>query len=144
MHALIEARREESNGRGSEVAIDRARSRLRAAEQERENRLSQHAKGYISDSELDAALRGLQDQIDLFSDELGRLEREYQGRDEHLRYLHNLEWTADYLSKRLSNLNEDERTEALQSLINRIVVEPEEIQLVLAVDQVMQVGAPAS
>ena len=41
-------------------------------------------------------------------------------------------------------MNEDERTEALQTLINRIVVDSEEVQLVLAVGQVIQAGAPAS
>ena len=144
MRALIEARKEDSGGQASEVAIERARSRLRAAEKERENRLSQHAKGYINDSELDAALRSLQDQISMHQDELGRLEREFQDRGKYLHHLQNLEWTADYLSTKLSNLNEDERTEALQTLINRIVVDSEEVQLVLAVGQVIQAGAPAS
>ena len=142
MHALIEARKEDSGGQASEVAIERARSRLRAVETERENRLSQHAKGYINDSELDAALRSLQDQIGMHQDELGRLEREFQDKDKYLHHLQNLEWTTDYLSTKLSSLNEDERTEALQTLIDRIVVDSEEVQLVLAVGQVMQAGAP--
>ena len=104
MRALIEARKEDSGGQASEVAIERARSRLRAAEKERENRLSQHAKGYINDSKLDAALRSLQDQISMHQDELGRLEREFQDRGKYLHHLQNLEWTADYLSTKLSTL----------------------------------------
>lgn len=144
IHDLMEARRQEFEATGTNSELDKARRHLESADTERGRRLGQHAKGYISDGELDLALRNLQERLEMYGEDVQRLEREAAAFRRDTGVLEDFIATADRLHSRLSTMDDDERSDVLRLLVNRVVVGPNEVQIVLVLDVVLQTSDLAS
>ena len=138
---LIESRRQEFERGGAGAELDRVRSVIESTQRERGRRLGQHAKGYITDAELDLALRGVTERIERYSEELKRLEREAWTHYRDIRSMDDFLSVANHIKARLPEMNDEERAEVNRLLIDSIVIEPSDVRIVLLLDGATKASA---
>lgn len=133
---MIEARHKEFETDSVDKSLAKARKNLELLEQERGRRLSQHAKGYITEPELDLALRGLAERIEMYSEEIERLETETRDYRQYVSTLDRFFERTESVRNRIQDLSEDERTEIIHMIVNKVVIDPMTIKITLIFDGV--------
>jgi hypothetical protein len=128
---LIETRREEMESGGASKTLDRARGELADLEQERGRRLAQNAKGYLSEAELDLALRGISERLEHHREDVRRLERETTEITSNIHALDDFIAMADRVRDRLATMDDAGKTKVFELLIEKVVIEQDGIQIVL-------------
>ena len=139
---LIETRREEIESGGVMKTLDRARGELAGLEQERGRRLAQNAKGYISEAELDLALRGISERLEHSRDDVRRLERETVEIAGNIHALDDFIAMADRIRDRLATMDDTGKTEVFELLIEKVVIDSDGIQIVLGLGGATNDGTP--
>ncbi len=114
--------------------LNQARHRLSLVEAERGRRLSQHSKGYITDQELDLALREINERLEYHQEELSRLEAETDQTAEAIEQLQS--WMDGYrtIVGRLDTLTATERAEVVRLVVDRVTVVGQEFQIRMVLD----------
>ncbi len=85
-----------------------------------------------------APLQNLQQRLEVYGEDVPRLESEAASFRQDTSVLEDFIATADWLHARLTTMDDDDRTEVLRLLVNRVVVGPNEVQIVLVLDVVTQ------
>jgi len=132
--ALLEARQQELESGAAIEALDQAQHRLSQGETERGRRLSQHFKGYITDQELDLALREINERLEYQQGELSRLEAEVNHTTEAIDQLQNEMDAYRSIVGRLDSLTDAERAEVVSLVVDRVTVVGREFQIRMVLD----------
>ena len=103
--------------------------------------MGQHAKGYITDAELDLALRGVTERIERYSEELKMLEREAWTHYRDIQSLDDFLSISNRIKARLPEMNDEERAEVNWLLIDSTVIEPSDVRIVLLLDGATKASA---
>jgi site-specific DNA recombinase len=114
--------------------VVKARGHLAQVEAERGRALLQHQRGYIDDGELDIRMKGTNERIEYFQDELARLEAEATQATKALEILQGWLCEAHHIAARLENLTNVERAEVVRLLVDRVTVSGRETQIRMVLD----------
>ena len=131
---LLAARQSDLESGGTLENVVKARERLSRMEDERGRTLLQHQRGYITDSELDVRMKGVNERIEYFQDELEKLEIEAAGATEALEAVHVWMDAAQHIAVRLDTLSDAERAEVVKLLVDRVAVDGQDIKMRMVFD----------
>lgn len=131
---LLAARQSDLESGGTLENVVKARERLSRMEDERGRTLLQHQRGYITDSELDVRMKGVNERIEYFQDEFEKLEIEAAGATEALEGVHNWMDAAQHIAVRLDTLSDADRAEVVKLLVDRVAVDGQDIKMRMVFD----------
>ena len=137
--AIVADRRRQLEEGGVAAEAQRIQERLAELEVQRGRVLYQHQRGFITDSELDLKLTGMREGIEHYQQDLGLLESETAALAETLDFLSDYQAATANISDRLDSMSEEEKREVVRLLVNRVEVEGQKYQIILAMD-VAKVG----
>ncbi len=141
VQALLEARQRDLASGATLENIVKGRERLSQVEAERGRTLLQHQRGYINDGELDVRMKGINERMEYFQNELVKLGTEAARANEALEAVQGWMDATSHIAARLETLTDVEKAEVVKLLVDRVAVNGKAIQIRMVLDST---GYPSS
>ena len=129
VQALLEARQHDLESGATLENVVKGRERLSQVDAERGRTLLQHQRGYINDGELDVRMKGINERMEYFQNELVKLETEAARATEALEAVQGWLDATSHIAARLETLTDVEKAEVVKLLVDRVGVNGKEIQI---------------
>lgn len=131
---MLAARRREFEERGAWAELERARRRLEEVEREEERAVTAFVKGYIDERGLEVQLKFIRERKEYYQEEVCRLEREVEAAKRDLAILDDFVAAAGTIRERLSSLGPEGRAEVLKTVLDRVIIDGDRVEVVLALE----------
>ena len=134
VQALLEARQRDLESGATLENVVKGRKRLSQVEAERGRTLLQHQRGYIEDGELDVRMKGINERMEYFQNELVKLDKEAARATEAVEAVQGWMDATSRIAVRLETLSNSEKAEVVKLLLDRVAVDGKDIQIRMVLD----------
>ncbi|MCI0438723.1 MAG: recombinase family protein [Chloroflexi bacterium] len=114
--------REEHESTGTLDELERKRCAMEAIEEERKRHVINNGKGYLTDEELDLLMKGIMERREAYQAEIDRLESQIADYEAHMANIEEFTEKARQMAQDIDDWTEEERAEAIQKFIKKVVV----------------------
>ena len=131
---LIDERRRNIVDGGPHDELEAARAKVADVELEKGRTINLYTKGIIAEAELDIRLKGVNERLEYFGEQVSRLEAEVANVAQILDALDDYVATAGGLQKRLDTMDDTEKAETVRLLVDRVIAEDRGYKIIMALD----------
>jgi DNA invertase Pin-like site-specific DNA recombinase len=119
---MMEARKAQFDAEGSHAEMDKAQRNLEGIEKERQQVLLMFQKDYISESELDIKMKGINERRKMYQTEIQRFQAEVESLERYMGILDEFIVKAYDLKDKLDALTIEQRNRLITALVVRVEI----------------------